>query len=359
MRDIASVLETTAADFQRAGEALPDRRWEGSAGVGVPRRPVLIVALAAAVVLLLAVPAAFFGGGGQARDPVSTGDLTGVPVSATNAAVPTTATQPLEYPPYLLLEADAWHMVSYYQGPGPRNLRDSLYDGPDGAHVEVQIWSGSAADIERQVQDRVEEANSKRPVTIAGIDAVAGDYSGDIGFRTIVVGGADAYVIEIDYQSSAGGSNADLDTLLAGIRFVGRVDFEQAVPAGSVTSATRESVVAEMLADIPLPPGFDVSKITATGDRYYVGADVTSAVTCGWIEAWTEAKKNADSVTEAAAVDAMQSSRNWAILLEMDAEGDYPKVIWSYADGMAGDGTLPGSAGLAVEDAAHLGIGCE
>ena len=31
----------------------------------------------------------------------------------------------------------------------------------------------------------------------------------------------------------------------------------------------------------------------------------------------------------------MATSRDWAILREMDAEGDYPEVVWEMADDLA------------------------
>jgi hypothetical protein len=37
---------------------------------------------------------------------------------------------------------------------------------------------------------------------------------------------------------------------------------------------------------------------------------------------------------------ALASSRDWAILQEMNSEGDYPEVLWQYADAVAGDGKV-------------------
>jgi hypothetical protein len=64
-------------------------------------------------------------------------------------------------------------------------------------------------------------------------------------------------------------------------------------------------------------------------------------------------------VAEAEAVDALQSSKNWAILHEMDAEGDNPEVVWKYADGIAGDGTVVGGRVLTVEEAYQKALGCD
>ena len=56
-------------------------------------------------------------------------------------------------------------------------------------------------------------------------------------------------------------------------------------------------------------------------------------------------------------------SRQWPVLQEMDSEGDYPEVVWGYADTIAA-GELPGSGkdGEGVPDSAMAqvteGLGC-
>jgi hypothetical protein len=358
MRSVESELEKAGADFRRIGQALPDRQWDAPPNLGSRRHPVRAIAVAAAVVLLLAIPVALFGGGGEVRVPAAGLDPADVPVSVSGGPVVATAQPSAEGPPYLLLEADGWQMVSYFEGPSPRTLRDSIYEGPDRAHAEVSIWSAAPGDVEQRTETWLGEvATSVRSVTIDGIDAKATNLD-SLGERVMVVGGTESYVIEIDYQTPTGLTNADSDNLLSSIHFAGRAAFEQALPAGSVTTASRQAVVSEMLADIPQPPGFDPSQLTRIGDRYHVGAAVVSAVTCGWIERWVDAKERGDTASEAEAIEAMQSSKEWAILAEMDAEGEYPEIIWGYADGMAGDGTVPGSDGIGVQDAARLGIGC-
>jgi hypothetical protein len=43
-----------------------------------------------------------------------------------------------------------------------------------------------------------------------------------------------------------------------------------------------------------------------------------------------------------AAVAAMQASRQWPILLEMNADGEYSPVVWEYADRMQAGESLQG-----------------
>ena len=45
------------------------------------------------------------------------------------------------------------------------------------------------------------------------------------------------------------------------------------------------------------------------------------------------------------------TARDWPLLHAIDAEGDYPEVLWQYADAVAGDGIVPGGKpGLTVAE---------
>jgi hypothetical protein len=76
----------------------------------------------------------------------------------------------------------------------------------------------------------------------------------------------------------------DLDTWLA------------AMPASVVTPSSRADVVDQMLADMPLPPRFNLARlhIGPLRDRYQLGAQVSAAVGCGWIDEWLSAKPDGD-----------------------------------------------------------------
>ena len=141
-----------------------------------------------------------------------------------------------------------------------------------------------------------------------------------------------------------------------------RVDVDtwlSAMPASVVKSANRSSVVKDMLADIPLPPGFDATSLEnkpLVSDRYQLGAQVAGAVACIWIDRWAAARKRGDSAAAKAAADAMQTSHNWKILIEMQKDGAYPEVLWGYADAMRGDGLWYGRP---LKGDAASGLGCD
>ena len=114
----------------------------------------------------------------------------------------------------------------------------------------------------------------------------------------------------------------DVDTWLA------------AMPPEVVMPAERVETIQGMLEGVRTPPGFDISTIPAEdlGDRYHFGARVTGTVACAWIERWQQARGAGDEAKATAAADALQTSKHWPILLEMDQQGDYPEVLWEIAD---------------------------
>jgi hypothetical protein len=146
---------------------------------------------------------------------------------------------------------------------------------------------------------------------------------------------------------------AELAGLVQSLREVGVEEWLRAVPERGVTPPEHADAVEGMLAGLPLPPGLDVEALTAgatTRDRYQLGARVAGTVVCGWIAEWADAKAAGDEARTGRAVDALATSRDWPVLREMNAEGDYPEVVWQYADAVAGDGTVVGGKTLTVEE---------
>jgi hypothetical protein len=149
-----------------------------------------------------------------------------------------------------------------------------------------------------------------------------------------------------------GGSEAAYRELVGKLKPVGVEEWLDAMPASAVKPADNKRVVDEMLEGLPLPDGFDTAPLyTQTLDhRYHVGARVTGAVTCAWLDQWTAAKQSGDTAKATEAVAAMKTSRTWKVLLEMAKMGRYPDSIWDYADSIA-NGKTP------VEY--RVGLGCK
>jgi hypothetical protein len=107
-----------------------------------------------------------------------------------------------------------------------------------------------------------------------------------------------------------------------------------AMPAKVVKAADHDAVVREVLAGIPVPSTFTPARVPDEGlttDRYRVGGQVTSTVSCLWFLQWAEARRSGDAAAELEAEKAMATSRRWPILREMAKEGGYPGTIWQLA----------------------------
>lgn len=103
---------------------------------------------------------------------------------------------------------------------------------------------------------------------------------------------------------------------------------QASLPDTFVKDGDRQSTIAEMAKGIPLPPGFSLADIhSRQTDPYQLGAEVTGAITCAWIEDWSSGDKDA-------AVAAMATSRHWPVLNQMNPRGDYPEEVWQVADEM-------------------------
>ena len=60
----------------------------------------------------------------------------------------------------------------------------------------------------------------------------------------------------------------------------------------------------------------------------------------------------------AGAAAALATSHQWRVLDEMNTEGDYPEVLWQYADALQADGTVLGGKRLTIEESYRDALGC-
>jgi hypothetical protein len=141
----------------------------------------------------------------------------------------------------------------------------------------------------------------------------------------------DGYVLQL---RAAVPDQAAFEERLAWLTKVDSQAWLDAMPAKVVKAAEHEATVQEMLEGIPVPDSFDPSRIPDEGlttNRYQVGAQVTSTVSCLWFLQWTDARRSGDRGAELEAEQAMATSRRWRILHEMAKEGAYPETIWELA----------------------------
>jgi len=155
----------------------------------------------------------------------------------------------------------------------------------------------------------------------------------------------------VEMRTSQNWTRKQFDEVLGDIVRVDAKKWLAALPPEIVTPGRVEEETAKVLADVPLPPNFDPTDLgnIGTNDYYQFGATVTGRVGCGWINEWLRAKKSGDDVARQRAVAALQSSHHWAVLQKMDADGDFPEVLWEYADKIVAGKTPTGWA---------VGLGC-
>ena len=62
--------------------------------------------------------------------------------------------------------------------------------------------------------------------------------------------------------------------------------------------------------------------------------------TCAWLEDFENAKTHDQQAEADEAARVLGTSRQWPILKQMNADGDYPEVVWDFAD-QVGAGQVP------------------
>jgi hypothetical protein len=156
-------------------------------------------------------------------------------------------------------------------------------------------------------------------------------YDGADRFRAVWLEGD--YTIEVDGIAANKKEFADV---LNHMTIVDVDTWLRAMPESVVKPDNLSDVSEAMLADVPLPPNWENTGLAASvgniRDRYQLGAAVTGAVVCGWLDEWLLAKHEGDATRVKAAATAMATSRRWKILVEMNATGGFPDEIWLYSD---------------------------
>ncbi|MEV7328193.1 hypothetical protein [Micromonospora sp. NPDC093244] len=158
--------------------------------------------------------------------------------------------------------------------------------------------------------------------------------------------------VVVEMRTGDNWSRREFDRVLAAVVRVDVRTWLGALPPEIVVPDRVQARAAEVLADVPLPPGFDVAGLGDVGvnDPYQFGAAVTSRVGCAWIVEWQRARAGGDDAAVRRAVDALRSSHRWRVLHQMNEDGDWPEVFWEYADEVAA-GTVPSGY--------RQGLGCD
>lgn len=259
--------------------------------------------------------------------------------------------------PRVLVDIPGWSVVyvAYSEGSNADGeyVFSKLQFGNGEAVAKLRMNSGARADLDARIADRVRDTDRLADQAIWGATAVVVDLGQGTSFTAVWESNAVEYEFVI-YDTD----EPTFRTLLASLTQTTEEEWIATLPDTIVTD--RSAAATEFLADIPLPPGFDM---TSLGEGpvehwYQVGADVVGSVTCAWIDQWVAGKAVDDELAMRRAVDAMATSRGWGILIEMSMEGDFSNAVWEYADAIAVDGTIVAGVTTTVEATYRRALGC-
>jgi hypothetical protein len=222
---------------------------------------------------------------------------------------------------------------------------------------ELELHWQPARELDLLVEDRKHSSDLSSSAPVAGTEAQVFRYEGSNDFVAIWVQGDHALELR-----GIAASVEEFEAVLASLHEVDVDTWLSAMPESVIKPGTRAEVVDEMLADIPLPEGFDVEALKegdSVRDRYQLGAVVSGAVACAWLDRWVAATHAGDNTAARTAADAMATSHGWTILQQMNQDGDYPEVLWEYADAMAANAPIVGGRELTTDESYAAALGCD
>lgn len=292
---------------------------ESSSPVRRPRRRGTLIAVgtaAATVAALFAVPALLDSADEPAKDSSSVaGQQTGEKSDTTAEQPPAAAT------------GDRIVLPGWTVGYTSETDAERETEFVKGAH-SVSVHQRAAKYYADYLEDRrhiTTPPTDGEPVSVLGKDARLWAYSADDHTAMAEVEGP----WHVEVRGSGMDKTAFL-ALLEQLAYVSDADFKAALPTEFVTEDQQE-IVLEMMADMPLPPTWEYVRPDGPS-RYQLGVSAAGSVACAWLDEWTDATAKGKPARAQRAVEALGTSREWAILNEMNAEGDYPEVVWDYAE---------------------------
>jgi hypothetical protein len=246
-----------------------------------------------------------------------------------------------------VLDAPGWTVSSTEAGDGYGEVSYTKGD------QTFQITWYPAAFFADYVTDRehiLDPPAPGEPVEVLGRAGQLWAYSADD--HTVIREVEDGHWMEL---RGSGMDEATYRTLLAQLRIVGLTDYEAALPDDFVSKAERRDAVLAMVSGITdasgagWPGGQAPNLASSQQDPYQLGAEVSGSYACAWLGEFAAAERGGDDARAAEAARVLDTSRQWPVLQQMDARGDYPEVVWEYADEVVA-GRVP--------DGYEQGLGC-
>lgn len=231
---------------------------------------------------------------------------------------PTHAAPVADAPRVVLVDAPGWRLL--------RVGLDGVVWRKGGAELEVTTYpEATYAEYVRDREHISQPPAPGAPVEVLGRSGQLWAYSADD--HTVIREPEAGRWLELRAQ---GLDERGYLALLGRLELGTEADLDARLPDTAVASGARLPAALEMLdgisaaAGAELPPGAAPDLSGGPVDRYQLGAQVVGAYTCAWLDEY------AAGSTEALRV--LGTARDWPVLQEMDAEGDFPEVVWQLAD---------------------------
>ncbi|BBH67751.1 hypothetical protein ACTI_44360 [Actinoplanes sp. OR16] len=235
--------------------------------------------------------------------------------------------------PRLIIDEPGWTPTSVYGF----DQEDGSITFQNGGRGLSMNWY-AAKHYQSYYDDRL-EVSKPEWTTLAGVEASVVTYS-ESDFAAMRKP-QDGTFVELRVEGGDW-TRATFDELLPKVVKVDAETFLKSLPDEIITPGDVREEAPKLLADVPLPPGFDIASLEKGGanDPYQFGAFVAGQVTCGWIGEYQRADEAGDDAAAKKAAAALATSRQWKVLQDMNAAGDYPEVVWDLADKVGG-GEVP------------------
>jgi hypothetical protein len=217
---------------------------------------------------------------------------------------------------------------------------DSL--GSDGirfhnGNANLEVTSYDADSYASYVEDRehiVDPPAAGEPIQVLGRPAQMWAYTSHD--HTAIREVEDGHWMEF---RGDGMDEASYLAVLAQLRLTSNAEFNASLPEDYVSKDERAIAAEQILGEIhnvsnagfPDGTSFQLADGEAK-DRYQFGAEVAGAYACAWLEAFENAKAHGQAAQAAEAARVLGTSRDWPILEQMNAQGDYPEVVWELSD---------------------------
>ncbi len=229
--------------------------------------------------------------------------------------------------PRLLIDQPGWKATTVY---GFAEQAGTIGFSNGGRQLEMNWYP--AAQYDSYHEDRL-RVSAPEPVRVDGWRADLFRYSASD--FAVMLRPRDGSFVEL--RTGSAWTRGEFDRVLADVVRVDARTWLAALPPEIVTPERVDEQAAKILADVPIPPGFDTTTLSGLGtnDPYQFGAKVTGRIGCAWIAEWLRAKKAGDDAAVDRAAEALRSSHRWAVLHQMNDEGDWPEVFWETADEVA------------------------